>query len=188
MKKQAVIIKKLGGKRSNISLVKSPADLPAELQKSISFEDGILTLTCEEGEEKVELGANGKFICWEKSEQTSTGYNLWCKTNGFDTIDVIDGQYFERTRPVKAMLVQFDGQIPDFMSGAKIDIGNNNEVILHAEWGNQIAVPGQKYMFLSYEEGTFALLDLVSESANQYFVCDEGGNITNEKLVDWISQ
>lgn len=186
MKKEQIIIKKLGGRRENIALIRTEADIPEVLRESIAVENGKLILNCcTEGKETVDFG---QFIAWETSDKTTTGYNCWCKSNGFETIDIIGGEYFERTKPVKAQVIVFGEPIPDFMKGAAIDIGPAGEVVLHAKWGDQTAQPGSNYMFLAYEDGTFALLDLDSESAMQYYICDEDGNITEQKLVDWISE
>ncbi|MBR2704044.1 MAG: hypothetical protein IKE91_01075 [Clostridia bacterium] len=185
MKKEQIIIKKLGGRRDNIALVHTEADIPEFLRGTITVEDGKMRLECTEGREVVEFG---QFIAWETSEKTGTGFNAWCKSNGFDTIDIVNGEYFERTKPVKAQVIDFDEPVPEFMTGAQIDRGPAGEVVLHAAWGDQTAVPGQCYMYLAYEDGTYALLDLDSESAKQYFVCDEDGNITEQKLGDWLSE
>lgn len=185
MKKEQIIIKKLGGRRDNIALIHTEADIPEFLKETISVVDGKMCLECTEGRELVDFG---QFIAWETSDKTGTGYNAWCKSNGFDTIDIIGGEYFERTKPVKAQVIVFGEPIPDFMKGASIDVGPDGTVVLHAEWGDQTAVPGSSYMFLAYEDGTYALLDLSSESAKQYFVCNVDGNITEQKLVDWISE
>lgn len=179
-----VIIKKLGGERTNIARVCSEADIPAELKNSIVINGGKIELaTCKEGKEVCDLGL---YVAWEKSDKSPTGWNCWCKTNGFDTIDEVNGRYFERTQPVQAQVIVFGDSIPDFMSGATIDTEEDGTVHLTAEWGVQTAHPGEKYMYLAYQDGTFALLDLESNSAGQYYICDESGKLTEQKLVDWV--
>lgn len=161
--------------KDNVALINCQADVPAHLQKTVIVSNGQIYIgTCIEG---AELCPTGSFIAWEADDSCEGGFNVWCKSNGHETLVMIDGIWYEKPTIVKYEQIDWANiQIPAFAANAPIEIGDGT-IVLHATWGDQSAATPEPYAVLGYPDGSFALLKLDSESARQYYICTEEGRI-----------
>lgn len=160
--------------KNNVALVHTQADVPEFLKHVIVSDGNIYIGTCIEGEE---LAPVNNFIAWEPDESCEGGYNVWCKSNGHETLFMHDGVWYERPQVVKYSEINWAcPEIPDFATEAPIELFEG-KIVLHASWGDQTAEAPEPYAVLGYPDGSFALLKLDSESARQYNICTEEGRI-----------
>lgn len=167
--------------KNNVALVNIASDVPEFLRKTVTVSDGKIFIgSCIEG---AELCPVGSFIAWEADETCEGGFNVWTKSNGHETLVMIEGRWFEKPTVVKYEQIDWANiQIPTFAADAPIEIGDG-KIVLHASWGDQTALAPEPYAILGYPDGSFALLKLDSESARQYNICTEEGKIL-QPLVD----
>lgn len=166
--------------KNNVALILTQADVPAFLAKTVIVSEGKIYIgTCIEG---AELAPVNNFIAWETDESCEGGYNVWCKSNGHETLFMHEGTWYERPTVVKYAEINWSNpEIPAFATDAPIDL-EKYKIVLHASWGDQTANAPEPYAVLGYPDGSFALLKLDSESARQYNICTEEGRIL-EPLV-----
>ena len=168
-------------RKDNVALINSEADIPEVLHGIVTVVDGMIRINdCKEGRE---LAPVPMFIAWEEDPKMPSGFNVWCKNDGFDVLYQEDGVWYQKVTVVKAEAIDWDNiQIPEFAAAAPIDI-EEGRVILHASWGDQTCKAPEPYFILGYPNGDFALLGLDTKSALDYYVCTETGVIIR-KLVD----
>lgn len=166
--------------KDNVALINTQEDVPDFLSKAVIVSDGKIYIgTCIEG---AELAPVNNFIAWEKDESCEGGYNVWCKSNGHQTLFMQEGVWYEKPTVVKYAEIDWSNpKIPDFAAEASIEL-EADKIVLHASWGDQTATAPEPYAILGYPTGGFALLKLDSESARQYNICTEEGRIL-EPLV-----
>lgn len=166
--------------KNNVALIKSLEDIPEFLRESVKIANGMIYIgECIEGKELCPIGS---FIAWERDESCASGFNTWCKSNGHETLVMIDGVWYEKPTVVKFEQIDWNAiQIPAFATEAPIEIGEG-KIVLHASWGDQTAYAPEPYAVLGYPDGSFALLKLNSDSARAYNICTEEGRIL-EPLV-----
>ena len=165
--------------KNNVALVHTQADVPEFLKHVIVSDGNIYIGSCIEGNEVAPVG---NFIAWETDDSCNGGYNVWCKSNGHDTLFLHEGVWYERPQVVKFAEIDWSNpEVPDFAATAPIDV-ESGKIVLHASWGDQTAVSPEPYAILGYPDGSFALLKLNSDSARAYNICTEEGRIL-EPLV-----
>lgn len=162
--------------KTNVALVDTQEDVPAFLQEIVTVANGHIFLkTTIEG---AELCPVHSFIAWEHDDSCEGGYNVWCKSNGFQTLYLYEGVWYEKPSVVKFCEIDWAcPSIPDFAAEAPIEL-YEDRIVLHAKWGEQTACAPEPYAILGYPDGGHALLKLDSDSAREYFVCTEEGRIT----------
>lgn len=166
--------------KTNVALVDTQEDVPAFLQEVVTVMEGHIFL--ETTIEGAELCPTHSFIAWESDESCKGGYNVWNKSNGFQTLYYHEGVWYERPTVVKYSEINWAcPSIPDFAAEAPLALFEG-KIVLHAKWGDQTAYAPEPYAILGYPDGSFALLMLTSESARAYYVCTEEGRIL-EPLV-----
>ena len=168
-------------RKDNVALVDSQSDVPAHLQEIVTVEDGYIFIgACIEGKE---LWPVHSFIAWEHDDACEGGYNVWFKADGHTTLFRHDGAWYQRPTLVKYQEIDWENPvIPDFVKGDSIIDVYDGKIVLHASWGEQTAYAPEPYAVLGYEDGSYALLKLDSDSAREYNICTEEGLII-EPLV-----
>lgn len=161
--------------KDNVALINTHADIPEFLQETVIVSNGHIYIgECIEGKEVCPVGS---FIAWERDDSCASGFNVWCKSNGHETLVMIDGIWYERPTVVKYEPIDWDNlQVPTFAAEAPIEVGEGT-IVLHASWGDQMATAPEPYAVLGYADGSYALLKLDSESARAYYLCTEEGKI-----------
>ena len=160
--------------KTNVALVLTQNDVPNFLTEVKVANGKIYIGSCIEGNEVAPVG---NFIAWEVDDSCKGGYNVWCKSNGHDTLFIHEGVWYERPQVVKYAEIDWAcPEIPYFAAEAPIELFEG-KIVLHASWGDQTAVSPEPYAVLGYPDGSFSLLKLDSESARQYNVCTEEGLI-----------
>lgn len=158
----------------NVALIYEQADVPDFLTEVSVANGNIFIGSCIEGNE---IAPVGNFIAWEQDDTCKGGWNVWCKSNGWDTLFLHEGVWYERPTVVKYQELDWDNlEVPGFASEASIDLFEG-KIVLHASWGDQTAEAPEPYAILGYPDGGFALLKLDSESARAYNVCTQEGRI-----------
>ena len=167
-------------RKDNVALVNTRDDIPNFLREAVFVSNGKIYIgSCIEGNE---VAPTGNFIAWEKDTSCLGGSNVWCKTNGHQTLVSKDGAWYERPTLVKFALIDWSNiQVPEFATNADLEIFEK-KIVLHAKWGDQTAEAPEAYGLLGYPTGGFALLKMNSPSAREYYRCTAEGEIL-EPLV-----
>lgn len=182
MKNKPVLIKKPGPLCRNVVRISCLDDVPYKLRSCIHVIPEMILFQGRKGQEMAPLGS---YIAWEHEED---GYVCYIREAAEKSLELIGGEIYKRTSTVMAQLLEFGGEIPAFMSGADIRVAEFGDIVLHATWGEQWACYGGHYMWLAYADGSFAMLDLESRSAEDYFLCDDYGQPTQKKLLRWLEE
>ena len=124
--------------KTNVALINCQADVPEFLQEIVIVsEDKIYIGTCIEG---VELAPVNNFIAWERDDSCTGGYNVWCKSNGHETLFHDGNKWYERPTIIKYQDLNWSNlRMPEFAAEAPIDI-EGGKIVLHASWGDQTAM------------------------------------------------
>ncbi len=167
--------------KNNVALVDTQADVPEFLRGIVTVKNGDIYLkTTIEGKELCHVHS---FIAWEPDASCEGGFNVWCKSNGHQTLYFYEGVWYERPTVVKYFKINWDApSIPDFIEDDELIDIMEDRIVLHASNGDQTAMAGVPYAILGYEDGGVSLLKLDTYSAREYFVCSKEGRIL-EPLV-----
>lgn len=172
---KTIFIHKEAGAKKDAVRVSKPSDIPEFLQEAIKVVGEKLTLQCVEGDETAEFGA---VIGYEKSENTSSGYNCWVIGNAETNLVEKNGVFYKKATIMKA--AQVSNEIPDFLANANIRKNEDGSWTIKTDWGESTGFPGESYWVLygQKEDGTpdANILTKSEKSFREYLVCDEEGN------------
>ncbi len=155
----------------------SQSDIPENLKDVIKIEGDTLVLDCLEGEEKAPIGS---VIAFEKLEDGKM--NVWNKANWKETTREVDGVFYEISKINTAVSVteSVPSSIVDGL-GDRLTRLEDGSYQITTDWGLATCKPNDGY-FIIYgkkEDGSLDANFLAkgTPSYEQYYVCDENGNI-----------
>lgn len=171
---EVVLLHKLAGQRKDAFRVESAESIPEFLRDTVVFDGKEVSLVCVEGTEKV---PKGSVIGFEKSNQTSTGWNAWCIGNARESLVEIDGVFYKKAMVVRAQKIS--EVFPEFLRGAKIRRNPDGSWTIKTSWGESTGFPGKAYWVLYGRNGENVDANILTKSEasyKEYIVCDENGN------------
>lgn len=164
---------------SNAIEVSTLSTIPKFLREAITLENHQLWLDNIEG---CKCAAMGSIICYEKSDQTASGYNCW--SVGQANIDLIksdDGVFCTKSRIIHAMLIPTkDEAKPVWVNSCPLTYNGDGTVTLVTDKGSVSGRIGIDFVLChgwhdSKENGKpkASILSRYDEDYNDYIVCDE---------------
>ena len=180
MMNSIIHIHKQGGAKVDAVRVSAPGDIPEFLKEKEAIElsdDGLLHVTCVEGDE---VGPLGSVVGYEESDNTASGYNCWFIGDPATKLDEIDGVFYTKSveKPPVYAAQLISEEFPKFLEGAEITRNPDGSWTIKTSWGASTGFPGQAYWVLygTDENGTDAnILTKSEKSYRNYIVCDEDG-------------
>ena len=167
-----IFIHKEAGQKKDAVRVTSVTDIPEFLKETITIDGNQLKLVCVEGAETCPIGS---VIGYEKSENTSTGWNTWCIGNAATNLIEKNCVFYKKATVFEAQAV--DNVFPEFLQGAPITQNADSSWTIKTSWGESTGFPGKAYWirYGTKEDGTpdANILTKSEKSYTDYIVCDE---------------
>ena len=152
-------------------------DIPEFLKGSIKIDGDNLILDCLEGIETVPIGS---VIAYEKLDNGKM--NVWNKANWKETLDEVDGIFYEKPKPNKAMPL-VENMPKEIVEGFKGRLTTNiyGEFELITSWGKSTCKPGEGYLVIYGEKSDGSIdgnfLNKNTPSFENYDVLGENGEV-----------
>lgn len=159
----------------NVVKISTLGTIPAELREAIHIVNCKLQLDTIDG---IKTVPTGSLICFEKSEETSSGYNCWAVATPHTDLVAIDGVLYKKPSITHALLIpDKDEARPLWVSN--LTYNGDGTATLHTDEGNFTGRIGIDFLLChgmkkggKYKVSVLATYD---KSYNDYIVCDESG-------------
>ena len=152
------------------------ASIPEFLSQAIRLDNHMLWLDNVEGRKCAPLGS---VICYEKSDNTTSGYSCWSLGKlGFDLVKE-DNIFYPKNRIIHAMLIpDKDEERPLWVIRSNLTYNGDGTVTMHTAEGDFTGRIGIDFLLCHGMKKTHitSLLTRHDEAYKNYIVCDENRN------------
>lgn len=164
--------------QSNAIEIYTLSSIPEFLQDAITLENHRLWLDNVKGCKSAPLGS---VICYEKSDQTASGYNCWSIGQVGINLIKVDGSFYTTPRIIHAMLIPSeDDAKPIWVNSCKLTYNGDGTATLKLEDRSVSGRIGIDFILCRgmKKDGkpNVSILATTDESYNGYIVCDDSGN------------
>ena len=162
----------------NVVKITTVGSIPAELEEAIKIVKCKVQLDTNDG---IKVVPTGSLICFEKSNQTPSGYNCQMVASPRTDLITIDGKVYIKPSIIHAMLIPDKNEVkPLWVEHSKLTYNGDGTATLHTAKGDFSGRIGIDFLLChglkkggNYEVNILTTYD---KSYTDYIVCDESGN------------
>lgn len=161
----------------NVVKISTFSTIPAELREAVQIVNCELWLDTNDG---IKTAPSGSLVCFEKSEQTPSGYNCWVVATPHTALVKVDGKTCVKPSILHAMLIpDKDEAKPLWVNGCNLTYNGDGTATLKTENGCVSGRIGIDFLLChglkKDSKSKVSILATYDESYNDYIVCDESG-------------